>query len=176
MRAESFRGLLQRRQPRGILVGGGSPNKQRKGLEDPRSRQPLELQRIVLELCALPEAKGLEIVTFLENVASMPCTVRDQYSAWLGCQPICMDAASCGWVHRRRLFWLGSRTRGVNGHTPPPDSWTWPPNEADVPTLRFDGKKPAPAQVWWSGPYLPLLDPAQVLRAHGAGAMRPFYS
>ena len=181
VQADMFRGLLQRRQPRGILVGGGSPcqgnsslNRHRRGLDDPRSQQPLELQRIVQELRALPEAAGLEIVTFLENVASMPAAVRVQYSTWLGCRPICMDAASCGWVRRRRLFWLGSSTKGITAATPPPESWIWAPNEADVPTLRFEGKKPVPFQVWWIGPYLPLLDPAQVLRAHGAGAMHPF--
>lgn len=31
-----------------------------------------------------------------------------------------------------------------------------------------------PAQVWWSGPDPPLLDPVQVLRDQGAGAMHTF--
>jgi len=140
VRVDHFRGLLQRRHPRGILIGGGSPcqgnsslNTKRKGLDDLRSQQPLELQRIIHEFRALPEAAGMKIVAFLENVASMPAHVRDQYSTWLGCQPICMDAASCVWVRRRRLFWLCSATRGVSAQTPPPASWTWASNETTVP-------------------------------------------
>ena len=35
----------------------------------------------------------LEIVTFLENVASMPADVQNQYSAWMGFPPIL-----CGWA------------------------------------------------------------------------------
>ena len=86
-----FRPFLQRRQVRGIILGGGSPcqgnsilNTGRKGLADTRSQQPQELVRIRQELQDLPECATLEIVTFLENVASMPREVMDQYTAWMG--------------------------------------------------------------------------------------------
>ena len=154
-----FRGLLQRRRPRGILVAGApcqgnsSLNRNRQGLNDPRSCQPLELKRIVQELRDVPEANDLEIVTFLENVT------------WRVCPKLCRSSIVPGWAadlsawmlplaagRRRRLFWLGAGPRGVCAQSPPPDSWMW----ADTPTLRFAGKKPVPAQVWWNGPFLPL--------------------
>jgi hypothetical protein len=122
-----FRPFLQRRQVRGIILGGGSPcqgnsilNTGRKGLADARSQQPQELVRIRQELQDLPECATLEIVTFLENVASMPREVMDQYTAWMGFPPILIDAGACGWVQRRRLLWLGQGRCGVSPRCTPP--------------------------------------------------------
>ena len=88
---------------RGIILGGGSPcqgnsslNRGRKGLADPRSQQPEHLQRIRDEILALSEARTCEFITFLENVASMPSTVCDEYSTWLGARPVLIDAACYG--------------------------------------------------------------------------------
>ena len=121
-----FRPFLQRRQVRGIILGGGSPcqgnsilNTGRKGLADTRSQQPQELVRIRQELQDLPECATLEIVTFLENVASMPREVMDQYTAWMGFPPILIDAGACGWVQRRRLLWLGQGRCGVSPRCTP---------------------------------------------------------
>lgn len=68
--------FLKRRNIRGILAGGGSPcqgnsalNSGRKGLQDERSCEPIELFRLRAELEALPEAADLELVFLLENVA-----------------------------------------------------------------------------------------------------------
>ena len=128
MTGTMFRPFLQRRQVRGIILGGGSPcqgnsilNTGRKGLADTRSQQPQELVRIRQELQDLPECATLEIVTFLENVASMPREVMDQYTAWMGFPPILIDAGACGWVQRRRLLCTvrpGS-LRGVTSLHPP---------------------------------------------------------
>lgn len=94
-------------------MGGGSPcqgntslNLDRTGLEDPRSQQPLELRRLFQEFDELPEMQSVELIGLLENVASMPKDVRAEYSAWLGCEPTLIEAASCGWVHRRLLLAL----------------------------------------------------------------------
>ena len=101
-----LRQFLQRRQVRGIILGGGPPcqgnsslNRGRQGLNDPRSQQPSQLQRLREEILALPEAHTCEVITFLENVASMPQSVCEQYSTWLGGQPVLIDAAGCctGW-------------------------------------------------------------------------------
>ena len=143
-----LRPFLQRRQVRGIILGGGSPcqgnsslNRGRKGLRDPRSQQPSHLQRIRDEIMALPEAGHCEIITFLENVASMPQTVCDQYSAWLGTQPVLIDAAGCGWVHRRRLYWLASRTGGLSPTCVPPSDWVWREGPGEHrPVLQYTGK------------------------------------
>lgn len=116
LHAKDFLLFLQRRNIRGILMGGGSPcqgnsslNLRRKSLEDPRSQQPLELKRLRAEFADLPECASLELVVFLENVASMTKEVRDHYSQWMDSSPVCVDAAACGWVQRRSLFWLVGR-------------------------------------------------------------------
>jgi hypothetical protein len=181
LRGEDLRLFLQRRHVRGIILGGGSPcqgnsalNLKRRGLDDPRSQQPQHLKRLHDEIAALPEARGLELVLFLENVASMPSSVQQQYSEWLGCPPILIDAAACGWVQRRRLFWLASRSRGVSPACDPPRDWEWVQHEAGPPELRFGGAKPVPAQVHFSEGFKQMFDPVEVLRHRGAGAFHPF--
>ena len=176
-----LRPFLQRRAVRGIIVGGGSPcqgnsalNLHRKGLQDPRTCQPRELVRIRDEILALPEAQHLEIIVWLENVASMPPAVRDQYSAWLGAAPIVMDAAPCGWVQRRRLLWLTVNGVGVSPSSTPPDGWSWVPHQDDVPELRYQGPKPIPSKVHFEDHFQPLFDASEVVRQAGKGAMHPF--
>ena len=132
LKGADLRQFLQRRQVRGIILGGGSPcqgnsslNRGRQGLNDPRSQQPSQLRRLREEILALPEARTCEVITFLENVASMPQSVCEQYSTWLGAQPVLSDAAGCGWVHRRRLYWLASRSAGLSSRGTPPSDWVW---------------------------------------------------
>lgn len=82
--------MLVHRNFWGVLHGWGLPcqgnsalNRRRRGLGDERSQQPLELQRPVGEFEQLPECQGMEIVAFLENVASMPKQVQQAYETWL---------------------------------------------------------------------------------------------
>ena len=152
--------FLERRAIRGIVAGGGSPcqgnsslNNDRQGLQDERSLQPMELFRIRAELEALPQCKHLELVFFLENVASMPKEVRLQYSMWMQSEPVFSDAATCGWCQRRRLYWLTGRSRGLS------------------PAC---GPKPIPGQVTFLQGFRPLFDAKQVVTAGGQRAMRPF--
>ena len=84
-----------------------------------RSQQPQEMVRIRAELY-LPTGM-VEVVSFLENVASMPRDVQTQYTQWMGFEPIIIDAASCGWVQRRRLLWLGRGRCGVSPSCTPPE-------------------------------------------------------
>ena len=182
LKGADLRQFLQRRQVRGIILGGGSPcqgnsslNRGRQGLNDPRSQQPSQLRRLREEILALPEARTCEVITFLENVASMPQSVCEQYSTWLGAQPVLSDAAGCGWVHRRRLYWLASRSAGLSSRGTPPSDWVWQQGSGSRhPTLHYCGKKPIPAQVWWDDHFRPMLDPKQVMQAQGSGAMHPF--
>lgn len=132
VRASDFVEFLKRRRPRGVLVGGGSPcqgnsilNKDRKGICDPRSQQPLELIRIRDEFKSLPEMEGVELVSLLENVGSMPDSVLDQYTSWLGSSPVSIDAACCGWTKRLRYYWLHGRTGGLSSEMEPPLDWKW---------------------------------------------------
>ena len=179
--AQAFRPFLQRRSVRGVLMGGGSPcqgnsslNMSRKGLEDPRSRQPLELRRLRDEFLALPEMADRELVTFLENVGSMPRDVQASYTAWLGGDPILIDAATCGWVQRRRLYWLVSAKRSIAPDLAPPSCWDWVPREGGVPTLAYVGDKPLPNKCFFHQGFGPLLDPKAVVKSGGDGAMHPF--
>eukprot|EP00435_Cladocopium_sp_Y103_P065673 s583_g27.t1 len=173
--------LLRRRNIRGVIMGGGSPcqgntslNLGRKGLQDPRSQQPLHLQRLRDEFLALPDMHGVELITFLENVASMPAAVRQSYNSWLGGEPVLVDAASCGWVQRRRLYWLVSRSQSLGPALTAPSCWAWAPAVGDVPTLRYEGDKPVPNKCFFHQAFQPLLSAKEVVAAHGQGAMHPF--
>lgn len=179
--AQAFVPFLQRRNVRGVVMGGGSPcqgntslNLARRGLDDPRSCQPLELCRLRDEFLALPEMADKELVTFLENVGSMPPAVRSSYNSWLGGEPILIDSATCGWVQRRRLYWLSSSQNAIGPHLQPPQCWDWVPHCDGVPTLAYTGEKPLPNKCFFNQGYQPLLDPKAVLKAGGSGAMHPF--
>eukprot|EP00435_Cladocopium_sp_Y103_P010075 s1670_g2.t1 len=155
--------FLQRRQVRGVLLGGGSPcqgnsalNTHRKGLADRRSCQPLELQRLQQELHALPEMHNVELVAFLENVASMPPQVRSQYTQWLRGEPVLVDSASCGWVQRRRLYRLVSRHKSLHAQLQPPACWDWVPGDGVVPQLQYVGDKPLPNRCFFAQGFQPL--------------------
>ena len=114
--AQMVEGIVKGRSIQAIVVGGGSPcqgntslNKNRRGLNDPRSLQPNQLVRIKNELkTSFPT---IPVLTFLENVASSPGPVRQEYDKLMGVRPILIDAAIFGWVQRRRLYWAA----GANG-------------------------------------------------------------
>ena len=96
-----FRGVIERRNIAGIIVGGGSPcqgntilNAQRRGLHDPRSHGPTHLARIRSDL----QEFGIPVLSFLENVASMDDQVRLAYSKCMGGLPLEVEAADFGWV------------------------------------------------------------------------------
>ena len=115
LKAEDFVPMLVRRAFWGVLLGGGSPcqgnsalNRRRRGLDDMRSQQPLELQRLVYEFEQLPACQGMEIVAFLENVASMPNQVQQAYEAWLADHQSCWMLAPAD----------GSRVAGSSGSGP----------------------------------------------------------
>ena len=119
--------------------------------------------RIRNELQQLPEMQGIEFVSFLENVASMPDSVQKQYSEWLGGLPVMMDAVWCGWIRRKRLYWLISSKGGLQVSCQPPESWSWMPGNSTIPELRFCGKKPVPAKVSWEAGFQPLVCPASIM-------------
>ena len=109
-----------------ILLGGGSPcqgnsvlNRTRQGLSEPRSQQPRFLDQLTADIAADPDFAHVEVVSFLENVGSMPPDVRQQYSAWMKSQPVRINAACCGWVQRNRFYWLRSRRRGLEANLRP---------------------------------------------------------
>ena len=132
---------------------GGSPcqpnsslNPSRKGRDDPRGTAPQFLHDLVKELTSHPEFCDLEIISFLENVASSPSTVIQAYSAWAGCLPVRSDAACCGWASRNRLYWVRGRHKSLSEASPPPQ-WTFVPDEVSAGLLKYEGKKPIPSRV-----------------------------
>lgn len=181
LRADFFVPFLQRHRPRGVIMGGGSPcqgnsslNSSRQGLADQRSRQPTELARLRDEFAALPDMQGVELVVFLENVASMPKAVRSAYSDWMQGEPVLIDSGCCGWVQRRRLYWLTSRASSLTSTVAPPAGWVWEPTACDVPQLVYQGEKPLPNRCFFHQGFQPLFDPKEIVKHAGEGAMHPF--
>ena len=110
---DMVRDFLQRREVKGIILGGSSPcqgnsffNKGRRGTGDERTWQPLQLVRVRDELTsAFPSVRFL---SFLENVASMPEDVRSMYSKLMAVEPIECCEGIFGWVRRSRLYWVAA--------------------------------------------------------------------
>ena len=164
--------FLERRQVRGILIGGGSPcqgnsvlNKRRQGLDDPRSQQPVVLKELVDSLRQHPACKGLEIITFLENVASAPADVITSYSKWLHGPPVRINASSCGWCNRDRLFWLVGNSRHLGSFQGPlPDGWGWDTSLSSPRQLRYEGEKPVPPKIHCEQGFQVVSDPLMVMK------------
>ena len=164
--------FLERRQVRGILIGGGSPcqgnsalNKRRQGLDDPRSQQPVVLKELVDSLRQHPACKGLEIITFLENVASAPADVITSYSKWLHGPPVRINASSCGWCNRDRLFWLVGNSRHLGSFQGPlPDGWGWDASLSSPRQLRYEGEKPVPPKIHCEQGFQVVSDPLMVMK------------
>ena len=109
-----IRAFLKRRTVEGVIVGGcprqghSDLNRHRCGEMDSRSHQPQELRRICSEIEGMPEAEGLRVCAFIEDVASSPRDVLRCYSQLMSAKPILVRAAQFGWVHRGRFFGSGS--------------------------------------------------------------------
>ena len=114
------RGLVKKRNILTILVGGGNScqgntplNKGRKGLANPRSQQPKQLVRTRDELkTAFP---NVTVPTFLENVASSPEGVKQEYDLLMGAKPVSINAGIFGLVDRKRLCWAADPHGEDNG-------------------------------------------------------------
>ena len=178
--AQMVAGIMKKRSIQAIIVGGGSPcqgntflNKGRKGLDDPRSLQPNELIRIKRELMtAYPRTP---VLSFLENVASSPESVKKEYDRLMGVKPILIDAAIFGWVQRRRLYWAagpdGTDVAWQTRALPSGFELTW---KGDRSIASYKGK-PIPRAIrtldgfrWYT------KQPEQVVKDGGEGAMYPF--
>lgn len=120
--------------------------------------------------------QGVTLLSFLENVGSMPDEVERQYTEWLQCDPILIEAGYLGWVHRKRLYWLASESRALSQHTPLPAEWAWvpPAGQSQPLELRYQGKKPFPPRVIWEQGFTPLFDPSVVKKAGGQGGFHTF--
>ena len=167
--AAMFKLVVQRRDIKAFIVGGGCPcqgnsalNLDRQGWQDPRTRQASHVARIVNDL---QRTFGLPVLSFLENVASMPPEVRDRYSSIIKGDALEFSAADCGWVSRNRLFWGSSLDDSVVAALNRPKSLQIPHGwvfDKDAAAIRYTGTKPIPAVFQPVMGYVALIDPKQV--------------
>ena len=181
VRACHFAAALKRRNYRAIMIGGGSPcqanialNKGRNGLKDPRSLQPTELMRLKAEFEELTE---VPVLTWLENVASMPAATEAYYRELTGAQPLLIQAGKFGWVQRKRLFFCTGPRGSIadiehsSVRLPPSIQLTQQTRHLE---LEYTGSKPLPSHVHIAGGYKLCIDPHKVVRDKGVGAIHPF--
>ena len=184
-----FLPFFKRRVVQGVIIGGGSPcqgntflNKHRKGLGDPRSLLPSELQRLLSEFTAHPLLAQVPVYAFLENVASMPRAVRMAYNEVMGCAPVEVQAGAFGYTQRRRFLWLnrmGFRPLSLpqllqqSPHAVPDGVQVQFPTDGSPVLLIYTGR-PIPLQVHWDGGFRPLFQPQLVVQQGGSGAMYTF--
>jgi hypothetical protein len=186
---ELFKPLLKRRGDKivGFIIGGGAPcqgnssqNQQRRGWGDLRSRQPLELSRILEELQPLSVEYSIAVLRYLENVASMPKDVEAIYSKIMGCSPVLFDASRTGWVARLRFLWGAGPRGGITDlpHPRPPLDWEFQDritvSKVRVKELAYVGDKSLPEQVHFEEGYAPTFKAKDIVAAQGQGAMYTF--
>ena len=175
---EMFRPVLQRRQFSAIVVGGGSPcqgnsalNPDRKGLGDKRSWQPLHLDKLANGIQAI--AGKVPVLRFLENVAAAPQSVIQEYDKIMGCRSIIIEAQAFGWVQRARRLWgcgPGGRVADlIHPRLPPGVSI----DDQAERRIRWEGK-PIPLKLRTPDGFRPMIDPGEVVKNGGKGAMFPF--
>ena len=143
-------------------------NAARKGWGDPRSRQPVELRRIIKEI---REITSIPCYAFLENVASTPSHVIEKYSALLSTRPIEVNASAWGYVHRRRLFWLAGPAGGIKLGNPPtmPLGYELASKGKDYAVAQRD-PRPWPRTVRLENGFSFFFTPAQVAKGKQAAA------
>ena len=103
VRAAWFQPLLQKRDIKAIIVGGGSPcqgnsslNRRRRHLLDPRSRQPEFLAKLAKDLKELPEVVNgmIPVLVWLEMVGSARAATLNHYANILEANMININARS----------------------------------------------------------------------------------
>ena len=175
LRGIDFLPVLKRRQFSTILVGGGSPcqgnsslNTHRRGLQDQRSQQPREMQRLIRELRQVMKDHNMKIpvVQFLENVGSSPPAVIDAYTKITTGTPVKINADIWGWVNRNRLYWIAgdgkSLTRKTCTDIKLPDGFelTEFRDTGSFEVTRSD-RKPWPSRILFEDGYIPAIAPGE---------------
>ena len=153
-----------------VLVIGGSPcqdisqlNRGRKGLHAPRTQLFAEVPRVAQECRDLLASLHISIpvLQLLENVANGPKEVMTEFCNVMGSRPIAVHGSSFGWVRRTRFFWGGDGLTALTHsaqHALPKDI-EGAPDEDDIVHLRWVGKKPWPAKVFFQDGFKPSFLP-----------------
>ncbi|CAE7369460.1 DNMT3A, partial [Symbiodinium necroappetens] len=153
-----------------VLVLGGSPcqdisrlNRSRKGLSAPRTQLFAEIPRVAQECRDLLASLNIPIpvLQLLENVAHGPPEVMTEFCAAMQSRSLIVHGSSFGWVRRTRMFW------GGDGHTALshdvqsalPKDIAGALSEDDLMHLRWVGKKPWPARVFFQDGFKTCFQP-----------------
>ena len=178
--------FLRRRRPRGILIGAGTPcqphsllNPSRRGMNDFRSRAPERVRDLAVALRNHPECRRLEVLVFLENVASLDGPACAQYSDWMDAPPIIVQASDCGWTARHRAYWVRGNSKALCSDTcQAPMDWAWDKDGRGRDCLRYKGQKPLPSRVHFEGGFRLLQDPVMIMKGEASPVFtftREFY-
>ena len=114
-------------------------------------------------------------LTFLENVASAPKHVKEEYDRLMGVRPIYIKSGIFGWVDRKRFYWAsGPNDENVAWHhraLPANVIMTW---EGGRSVIHYGGK-PIPRDIRiYNGFKWKKEKPEVVIKGGGRGAMFPF--
>ena len=95
-----------------VLLIGGPPcqpfsglGTKPKGFDEERSAPIREFVRVKKELALQCQVMGIRFLWLMEEVASMSVTHREEINARLEAQPVLLNAADFGIIHRARLYW-----------------------------------------------------------------------
>ena len=149
---------------------GGSPcqdisrlNRSRKGLNAPRTQLFAEIPRVAQECRDLLASLNthIPVLQLLENVAHGPTEVMTEFCAAMRSRPLIVHGSSFGWVRRTRMFW------GGDGHTAMshdvqsalPKDIAGALSDDDLMHLRWVGKKPWPARVFFQDGFKTCFQP-----------------
>ena len=144
------RKVLAQRTFSAILVAGGPPcqgnsslNRNRKGVDDPRTRGAIHLQRIAEELEQV--AGRIPVLRLLENVASAPKDSCHLYEQLVRGPPLEINARLWGWVHRRRHFYMSGPSDNMDTIQPVlPDGFEIGKDANGSYSMQGPGAKPCP--------------------------------
>jgi hypothetical protein len=137
---------FRKRPYSGLLLTAGPPCSpfsslgSQRGFKDEASRPLLHFLDLHGQLSTDCLRSGVEFRWLLEEVSSMPQDVRETISGRLGTQPLLLNAADFGWVHRSRLYW-GSLPLGPISKAMQEEADMLPPGKliADVAVMRYMG-------------------------------------
>ncbi|CAE7300004.1 DNMT3A, partial [Symbiodinium necroappetens] len=153
-----------------VLVLGGSPcqdisrlNRSRKGLNAPRTQLFAEIPRVAQECRDLLASLNtpIPVLQLLENVAHGPTEVMTEFCAAMQSRPLIVHGSSFGWVRRTRMFWGGDGHAAMSHDVQSalPKDIAGALSEDDLMHLRWVGKKPWPARVFFQDGFKTCFQP-----------------
>ena len=161
-----FDNVAARRNFAGIIVGGG-PSSQGNSKLDPGPEYPVDDTRRqhhhVARLRDELHRFNLPVLSFLEDVATLPQADVDANTRIMRCDPIAICAEDFGWVRRRRLVWLHGPRMLKPKQLVLPDGISIAAT-CDGARLLYTGDKPIPRIVRHLAGFSPPFAPSAVMK------------